>query len=114
MAHGVNSLRSPHPGYSPSSLTTRSARRWRGRRCCVPTSTEYPRRVAMISMHTSPLATPGVGDAGGLNVYVAEVARRLGERGLKADVFTRTDDPELPEIVDIHEHTRVIHVRAGP
>jgi len=68
----------------------------------------------MISMHTSPLATPGVGDAGGLNVYVAEVARRLGERGLKADVFTRTDDPELPEIVDIHEHTRVIHVRAGP
>ena len=40
----------------------------------------YPQRVAMISMHTSPLATPGVGDAGGLNVYVAEVARRLGER----------------------------------
>jgi len=42
----------------------------------------------MISMHTSPLATPGVGDAGGLNVYVAEVARRLGERGLKVVVFT--------------------------
>src|SRR5829696_4016740 len=81
-----------HPGYSPSSLTTRSARRWRGRRCCVPTSTEYPRRVAMISMHTSPLATPGVGDAGGLNVYVAEVARRLGERRLKVDVFTRAED----------------------
>jgi D-inositol-3-phosphate glycosyltransferase len=80
----------------------------------VTTSVEYPRRVAMISMHTSPLATPGVGDAGGLNVYVAEVARRLGERGLKVDVFARTDDPDLPEIVDIHEHTRVIHVDAGP
>ena len=41
---------------------------------------DYPGRVAMISMHTSPLATPGLGDAGGLNVYVAELARRLGER----------------------------------
>ncbi|MGI3783969.1 MAG: glycosyltransferase family 1 protein, partial [Janthinobacterium lividum] len=45
----------------------------------------------MISLHTSPLAVPGVGDAGGLNVYVAEVARRLGERGLHVDVFTRAD-----------------------
>ena len=68
----------------------------------------------MISMHTSPLATPGVGDAGGLNVYVAELARRLGERGLKVDVFTRRDSPDLPDIVEIHEHTRVIHLTAGP
>jgi D-inositol-3-phosphate glycosyltransferase len=68
----------------------------------------------MVSMHTSPLATPGVGDAGGLNVYVAELARRLGERGLKVDVFTRRDAPDLPDIVDIHEHTRVIHLTAGP
>ena len=73
-------------------------------------SVEYPHRVAMISMHTSPLATPGVGDAGGLNVYVAELARRLGERGLKVDVFTRRDAPDLPDIVEIHEHTRVIHL----
>jgi D-inositol-3-phosphate glycosyltransferase len=68
----------------------------------------------MVSMHTSPLATPGVGDAGGLNVYVAELARRLGERGLKVDVFTRRDTPDAPEIVDVHEHTRVIHLNAGP
>jgi D-inositol-3-phosphate glycosyltransferase len=75
---------------------------------------EYPDRVAMISMHTSPLATPGLGDAGGLNVYVAELARRLGERGLKVDVFTRRDTRDVPDIVDINEHTRVIHLRAGP
>jgi D-inositol-3-phosphate glycosyltransferase len=75
---------------------------------------EYPDRVAMVSMHTSPLAIPGVGDAGGLNVYVAELARRLGERGLKVDVFTRRDSPDLPDVVDVHEHTRVIHLRAGP
>jgi D-inositol-3-phosphate glycosyltransferase len=75
---------------------------------------EYPQRVAVISMHTSPLATPGLGDAGGLNVYVAELARRLGERGLKVDVFTRRDTPEAPDVVDVHEHTRVIHLKAGP
>jgi D-inositol-3-phosphate glycosyltransferase len=74
----------------------------------------YPSQVAMISMHTSPLATPGLGDAGGLNVYVAELARRLGERGLKVDVFTRRDTPDVPDIVDVHEHTRVIHLSAGP
>jgi len=78
------------------------------------TGCEYPSRVAMVSMHTSPLATPGVGDAGGLNVYVAELARRLGERGLKVDVFTRRDKPGVPDIVDVHEHTRVIHLKAGP
>jgi D-inositol-3-phosphate glycosyltransferase len=75
---------------------------------------DYPGRVAMISMHTSPLATPGLGDAGGLNVYVAELARRLGERGLKVDVFTRRDSHDVPDIVEVHEHTRVIHVTAGP
>jgi D-inositol-3-phosphate glycosyltransferase len=75
---------------------------------------DYPHRVAMISMHTSPLATPGVGDAGGLNVYVAELARRLGERGLKVDVFTRRDTPDVPDIVDVHEHTRVVHLKVGP
>jgi D-inositol-3-phosphate glycosyltransferase len=80
----------------------------------VSASVVYPQRVAMISMHTSPLATPGVGDAGGLNVYVGEVARRLGERGLKVDVFTRAQRAGDPEIVEVNEHTRVIHVAAGP
>ena len=74
----------------------------------------YPRRVAMISVHTSPLATPGVGDAGGLNVYVAELAKRLGERGLGVDVFTRRTDPDTPAVVDINEHARVIQLTAGP
>ena len=57
----------------------------------------------MITMHTSPLATPGVGDAGGLNVYVAEVSRRLGERGIKVDVFTRAEDPAAPEMVEVND-----------
>ncbi|MFL6065096.1 MAG: D-inositol-3-phosphate glycosyltransferase [Friedmanniella sp.] len=79
----------------------------------MPAPVEYPQRIAMVSMHTSPLATPGVGDAGGLNVYVAEVARRLGERGIKVDVFTRAEDAG-PEVVDVNEHTRVVRLAAGP
>ena len=77
------------------------------------TPVEYPQRIAMVSMHTSPLATPGVGDAGGLNVYVAEVASRLGERGIGVDVFTRAED-DGPDIVEVNEHTRVVNVEAGP
>jgi D-inositol-3-phosphate glycosyltransferase len=80
----------------------------------VSASVVYPQRVAMISMHTSPLATPGVGDAGGLNVYVSEVSRRLGERGLKVDVFTRAQTGNGPETVEVNEHTRVISLPAGP
>ena len=48
-----------------------------------------PRRVATLSVHTSPLDQPGAGDAGGMNVYVVEVSRRLAERGIAVDVFTR-------------------------
>ena len=68
----------------------------------------------MISLHTSPLATPGVGDAGGLNVYVAELARRLGERGLGVDVFTRRSDADVPDVVHVNEYVRVVQVTAGP
>ncbi len=77
-------------------------------------SVDYPRRVAMISLHTSPLAVPGVGDAGGLNVYVSEVARRLGERGLHVDVFTRDDGTAPDEVVEVTDNLRVVHVPAGP
>jgi len=80
----------------------------------VGVSVDYPRRVAMISMHTSPLATPGVGDAGGLNVYVAEVAQRLAERGLHVDVFTRDDGGTSEPVVEVAENLRVLHVPAGP
>ena len=47
------------------------------------------RRIATISLHTSPLAQPGTGDAGGMNVYIAQTARRLARRGIEVEVFTR-------------------------
>jgi D-inositol-3-phosphate glycosyltransferase len=93
------------------------SRRWRSMGDTSPVSpsrNRYPQRVAMVSMHTSPLAIPGVGDAGGLNVYVYEVARRLGERGLKVDVFTRRASLEDSGVVEVNEHVRVLPVPAGP
>ena len=71
-------------------------------------------RVAMISLHTSPLAVLGGKDAGGLNVYVRELSRQLGRRGVGVDIFTRRAHPEAPEIVPLGRGVRVIHLTAGP
>lgn len=71
-------------------------------------------QIAMISEHASPLASLGGADSGGQNVYVAQVARHLAAVGHQVDVFTRRDDPHLPEQVDCGEGLRVIHVPAGP
>ncbi|WP_441251517.1 D-inositol-3-phosphate glycosyltransferase [Kitasatospora sp. McL0602] len=72
------------------------------------------RRVAMLSVHTSPLHQPGTGDAGGMNVYVLELARRLACLGTEVDVFTRRTSLELPEVVEAAPGVRVRHVAAGP
>jgi D-inositol-3-phosphate glycosyltransferase len=71
-------------------------------------------RLAMISEHASPLATLGGEDSGGQNVYVAELARRLGVMGHEVDVFTRRDDEGLPEVVPFSEGVRVVNLSAGP
>jgi D-inositol-3-phosphate glycosyltransferase len=68
----------------------------------------------MISEHASPLAALGGEDSGGQNVYVAELARRLGTMGHEVDVFTRQDNPLLPEIVPFAEEVRVINLPTGP
>ena len=73
-----------------------------------------PRRVAMLAVHTSPLEQPGTGDAGGLNVYVVETARRLAERGVEVDVFTRATSSTAPPRVALTDGVWVRHVAAGP
>ncbi len=55
-----------------------------------------PRRVAMLSVHTSPLHQPGTGDAGGMNVYIVELAQRLAEINIEVEVFTRATTAALP------------------
>jgi D-inositol-3-phosphate glycosyltransferase len=71
-------------------------------------------RVAMVSLHTSPLDQPGTGDAGGMNVYVLELARRLAARGVEIDVFTRATGGWLEPTVAVGDGIRVHHVPAGP
>lgn len=73
-----------------------------------------PRRVGLLSVHTSPLAQAGVGDGGGLNVYVDAVARRLTARGIAVDVFTRAEGRDLPPTVRVADGLLVHHVEAGP
>ena len=71
-------------------------------------------RIALISEHASPLARPGGVDSGGQNVYVAQVARHLARMGRDVDVFTRRDDPDLPDVAPLGPGCRVVHVPAGP
>src|SRR5271167_3983803 len=72
------------------------------------------RRLAVLSLHTSPLAQPGTGDGGGMNVYVRELTAALARSGVTCDVFTRAWSDGLPEIVDVEPGLRVHHVPAGP
>ena len=73
-----------------------------------------PRRIATVSVHTSPLEQPGTGDAGGLNVYVVEVAKRLAARGVEVDIFTRAVSREAPPVAELAPGVLVRHVAAGP
>jgi D-inositol-3-phosphate glycosyltransferase len=72
------------------------------------------RRLAVLSLHTSPLAQPGTGDGGGMNVYVRELTSALARSGVACDVFTRAWSPDLPPVVDVEPGLRVHHVPAGP
>jgi len=71
-------------------------------------------RIAFLSEHASPLASLGGEDAAGQNVYVDEVSRNLARRGYAVDVFTRRDNPELPQVVEWSPGLRVVHLDAGP
>ncbi|AKJ14974.1 glycosyl transferase [Streptomyces incarnatus] len=71
-------------------------------------------RVALVSEHASPLAALGGPDAGGQNVYVAQVARQLARKGYRVTVYTRRDSAGLPDRVTLIDGVQVVHVPAGP
>ncbi|MBB5117941.1 D-inositol 3-phosphate glycosyltransferase [Streptomyces eurocidicus] len=73
-----------------------------------------PRRVAMLSVHTSPLHQPGTGDAGGMNVYIVELAKRLAAIGIEVEIFTRATTGGLPPAVELAPGVLVRHIDAGP
>ncbi|MDN5932228.1 MAG: D-inositol-3-phosphate glycosyltransferase [Pseudonocardia sp.] len=73
-----------------------------------------PRRVSVLSVHTSPLEQPGTGDAGGMNVYIVETARRMAQRGVEVEIFTRATSSDHPPVVELAPGVLVRHVAAGP
>ncbi|MET9763160.1 D-inositol-3-phosphate glycosyltransferase [Streptomyces sp. NPDC006372] len=73
-----------------------------------------PRRVAMLSVHTSPLHQPGTGDAGGMNVYIVELAQRLAAINVEVEIFTRATAAALPPTVELAPGVLVRHIDAGP
>lgn len=73
-----------------------------------------PQRVAMISVHSCPLAILGGRETGGMNVYVRELSRHLSAQGITVDVYTRRQHPCHPTVVEFAERARVIHLPAGP
>ena len=73
-----------------------------------------PRRVAVVSLHTSPLDQPGTGDAGGMNVYILETSKRLAAAGVEVEIFTRAVSSHLPPTVEVDPGVTVTHLRAGP
>ena len=73
-----------------------------------------PRRIAVLSVHTSPLASAGGASAGGMNVYVRELSQAMGARGYVVDVFTRRESVDAPDTQPFGPNTRVINIDAGP
>ena len=71
-------------------------------------------RVAMLSVHTSPLDSPGGGDAGGMNVYIVETAKRMADAGIAVEIFTRATSSAQPRWVEMHPGVAVRHINAGP
>lgn len=72
------------------------------------------RSLAVLSLHTSPLAQPGTGDSGGMNVYVRELAGALAQAGVRTEVFVRRWTEDLPDTVEVEPGFRVVHIDAGP
>ncbi len=71
-------------------------------------------RAAVLSLHTSPLVQPGLGDAGGMNVYVRELVSSLAQAGTDCTVFVRRWRRDLPQTVEVEPGFRVVHIDAGP
>jgi D-inositol-3-phosphate glycosyltransferase len=79
-----------------------------------PRTTGSRPRVAVVSLHTSPLDQPGTGDSGGMNVFIRAASARLAARGVDVDVFTRCRGGDGPEVVGLGGGSRLIRVKAGP
>ena len=109
------SLPANHRPGSPERLADHDVGSSRlGMRRCAGRLEKLMARVAMLSLHTSPLVQPGGGDAGGMNVYVRELAAALAHGGTDATVYVRRWDRDLPTRMTVEPGFEVVHVDAGP
>ena len=70
-------------------------------------------RIAEISVHSCPQRSPGIGDVGGMNLYILALSHEMNKLGVQVDIFARWHDLDEPEIITINDRTRLIHIRAG-
>lgn len=70
-------------------------------------------RIAILSAHSCPVGKLGAKDTGGMSVYIRELARELGKQGHSVDIYTRIHDPADPQVINLGQHSRLIHLRAG-
>jgi D-inositol-3-phosphate glycosyltransferase len=69
--------------------------------------------IAMVSIHSCPLAVLGGQDTGGMNVYVRELARELANRGHAVDIYTKAHQPEHGPAINLGQNVRIIHLDTG-
>jgi D-inositol-3-phosphate glycosyltransferase len=98
----------------PQKVLAKGSKVLQGRESGRAGTSRGPRRVGLLSVHTSPLEQPGSGDSGGMNVAVRALAARLAELGCDVDVFTRSNGSDLPRTVETDDGYRVHHIEAGP
>ena len=70
-------------------------------------------RIAFLSVHSSPLGQPGLGDTGGMSIYIRELTREMAAMGHTIDIFTRSENLDTPKIIDLAPGVRLIHIKAG-
>ncbi len=70
-------------------------------------------KIAILSVHSSPLGQPGIGDTGGMSIYIRELTQELAREGQIVDIYSRTQDPVTPEIIELFPGARQIHIQAG-
>src|SRR5919197_1270276 len=101
-------------GWPRGCFASRTRRRPRAQEVRVPPLAADVHRVAALSVHSSPLAPPGVGDSGGMNVTIRALAGELARAGIASDLYTRAASPDLPPVVEVEPGVRVLHLPAGP
>jgi D-inositol-3-phosphate glycosyltransferase len=70
-------------------------------------------KIAILSVHSSPLGQPGIGDTGGMSIYIRELTQELARQGHIVDIYSRTQDLVTPEIIELSANARQIHIQAG-